>query len=104
VFSLWLVGVALLSARLAFGWLGARRLTHRVRSAGAGVQAIANRLIASLRIRTTIRIVESALVKVSAVVGAFKPVVLLPAAAMSGLSMEQVEALLAHELAHVRRH
>ena len=33
-----------------------------------------------------------------------KPVVLLPAAALSGLSPEQLQAILAHELAHVRRH
>ena len=37
-------------------------------------------------------------------VGWLKPVVLLPAAAMSGLTPTQIEALLAHELAHVRRH
>jgi len=100
----WLVGVAALSLRLALGFAGARRLTSRVTAVGADVQAIASRLINALDIRARVRVVESMLVKVPAVVGAFKPVVLLPAAAMSGLSMEQVEALLAHELAHVRRH
>lgn len=104
VLGVWLIGVIALSTRLAVGFAGARKLTRRVSEAGANVQAISARLIAALRIRATVRVVESALVKVPAVVGAFKPVVLLPAAAMSGLSMEQVEALLAHELAHVRRH
>ena len=37
-------------------------------------------------------------------VGWIKPVVLLPAAALAGLSPEQLQAILAHELAHVRRH
>ncbi len=104
VLAIWMLGVGALSTRLAFGWFGARRLTRRVTAAGASVQTIANRLIAALNIRARVRVVESAFVKVPSVIGAFKPVVLLPAAAMSGLSMEQVEALLAHELAHVRRH
>src|SRR6185503_3583474 len=37
-------------------------------------------------------------------VGWVKPAVLLPAAALTGLSTVQLESLLAHELAHVRRH
>lgn len=37
------------------------------------------------------------------VIGWSKPVILLPATALSGLSAQQLEALLAHELAHVRR-
>jgi hypothetical protein len=37
-------------------------------------------------------------------VGWLKPVVLLPAVAVSGLTPSQIEALIAHELAHVRRH
>ncbi|TAK14966.1 MAG: M56 family metallopeptidase, partial [Acidobacteria bacterium] len=104
VLAVWLLGVATLSLRLTLGWLGVRRLTRRVTEAGANVQAVAHRLAVALNIRARVRIVESALVKVPAVIGAFKPVVLLPAAAMSGLSMAQVEALVAHELAHVRRH
>jgi len=38
------------------------------------------------------------------VVGWFKPAILLPAAAITGLVPEHIEALLAHELAHIRRH
>jgi protein involved in polysaccharide export with SLBB domain/beta-lactamase regulating signal transducer with metallopeptidase domain len=104
VLALWLVGVAVLSARLTWGWIGARRMTRRVTDAGASVKAVADQLIARLHIRARVRVVESVLVKVPAVIGAFTPVVLLPAAAMTGLSMAQIEALLAHELAHVRRH
>src|SRR5262249_24799390 len=39
-----------------------------------------------------------------AVVGWLRPVVLVPAAALAGLPPEQLEALLIHELAHIRRH
>jgi beta-lactamase regulating signal transducer with metallopeptidase domain len=47
---------------------------------------------------------ESAKVLVPSAVGFFRPVVLLPTSALVGLSPEQVESLLAHELAHIRRH
>ncbi len=37
------------------------------------------------------------------VIGAFSPVVLIPIGLLSGFSTAQVEAILAHELAHIRR-
>jgi len=57
-----------------------------------------------LGIQRTIGLVESALVQVPTVVGHLKPVILLPASALTGLSPEQIEAILAHELAHIKRH
>ena len=51
-----------------------------------------------------VEILESAAVAVPTLVGWVKPVVLLPAAALAGLTAVQLEAILAHELAHVRRH
>ena len=46
----------------------------------------------------------SALVQVPAVVGWLRPVVLVPVGALGGLPVEYLEALLLHELAHIRRH
>ena len=51
-----------------------------------------------------IRIVELPHVDVPLVVGCLRPIVVLPIAAMSQLNAAQVEAILAHELAHMRRH
>jgi protein involved in polysaccharide export with SLBB domain/beta-lactamase regulating signal transducer with metallopeptidase domain len=105
VLWVWLIGVAALSIRLAGGWLTARRLTRvGFVAPGLEVRAQAARVAAQLMITRTIRIVESSLVEVPTVIGWLKPVVLLPAAAMTGLTMGQVEALLAHELAHIKRH
>ena len=52
----------------------------------------------------SVAIVESGAVAVPTLVGWLRPVMLLPTAALAGLSPEQLEAILAHELAHVRRH
>src|SRR5207244_3461916 len=44
------------------------------------------------------------LVQTAVVVGYFRPVILLPVSVVTGLTAAQLEAILAHELAHVRRH
>ena len=61
-------------------------------------------LARQLHIRRPVRLLESASVAVPTVIGWLRPVVLMPASALAGLSPEQVQAILAHELAHIRRH
>jgi hypothetical protein len=51
-----------------------------------------------------VQVVQSAAVHVPLVVGWLRPVVMLPASALTGLSPAQLESIIAHELAHVRRH
>jgi uncharacterized protein (TIGR03435 family) len=51
-----------------------------------------------------VRLLVSALVQVPTVVGWLRPVILVPVGALGGLPAEQLEALLRHELAHIRRH
>ena len=105
IIVVWLAGVVALSVRLLGGWLVARRLvTRAVRPAVPEIGALARRLAGRLRFDRMVRLFESAAVAVPVTIGWLKPVVLLPAAAMTGLSMAQIEALLAHELAHVRRY
>src|SRR5438045_2418615 len=72
--------------------------------AAAARRARAHRLAARLRVNRPVRLLQSALVHVPAVLGCVRPVILLPASALTGLTPLQLEALLAHELAHVRRY
>jgi hypothetical protein len=51
-----------------------------------------------------VRVLESSLVSVPTAVGWLRPAILLPASAFTGLTPQQLEAVLAHELAHIRRH
>ncbi|HEX9501935.1 MAG TPA: M56 family metallopeptidase [Thermoanaerobaculia bacterium] len=105
IVAIWLAGVVILSARLIVGWIGAHRLTTR-RSHAASDQWIQslNRMCDSLRLRRSIALLESAAVEVPTVIGWLRPAVLLPVASLSGLSIQQIEMVLAHELAHIRRH
>jgi beta-lactamase regulating signal transducer with metallopeptidase domain len=101
----WIAGVIVLSVRLTGGWIVARRLTFRtVRDVDADIAHLAARVADRLGVRQFVRLAESSVVAVPVVVGWLKPVVIVPAAALSGLTMAQVEALFAHELAHIRRH
>lgn len=101
----WLFGVAVFSMRLAGGWIVARRMVTRgVRPVTPEIALLARRVAARLALDRAVRVIESSAVSVPVMVGWLKPVVLLPAVAVSGLTPTQIEALIAHELAHVRRH
>src|SRR6266571_8800410 len=101
----WLAGVVILSIRLVSGWLVTRRLsTVGTRPVPQACRVALARLVARLRVTRPVRVLESAVIQVPAVIGWLRPVVLLPASALTGLTPLQLDALLAHELAHVRRY
>ena len=100
----WLSGVSLLLVRFAGGsWR-----VHRIRAAAASAdvsrwQAVARQIGERLGVSVPVRVVESALVDAPSAIGWIRPVVLLPLAVVTNLAPAQVEAILAHELAHIRR-
>ncbi len=101
----WICGVLILSLRLVSGWLWVQRMkSHGTSPVEDGWDVIAARLSRRLHIARTVRLLRSTLVEVPTVIGWLKPVILLPASALSGLNPHQLEAILAHELAHIRRH
>jgi beta-lactamase regulating signal transducer with metallopeptidase domain len=61
-------------------------------------------LCKKLQLNKPVRFFESAYVKVPMVIGHLKPLILIPAGLLAGLPAEQIEAVLLHELAHIRRH
>jgi beta-lactamase regulating signal transducer with metallopeptidase domain len=100
----WVIGVLALSARLAGGALRARRLTRRGRPAEPARQGELASLARRMGVRRAVRLVESALVASPATLGWLRPVVIVPASLFAGLTPRELEAILAHELAHIRRH
>jgi len=102
---MWLAGVALLSIRLILEWQRARRLVGLSTSpAREDLQSLARRLAGALGVRHAIRLLESVSVEVPSVIGLVRPAILLPASTLAGLTPSQLEMILAHELAHIRRH
>ncbi|MCX7289924.1 M56 family metallopeptidase, partial [Janthinobacterium sp.] len=101
----WGAGVGLMSLRLCLGlaWVGKLRRQAVAAPAiwQARVDALAQRmgLHRSRQVPLKLHAGLSSLVTV----GFWRPVILLPAALLSGMPVALLEALLAHELAHVRR-
>jgi len=103
--TLWGLGVSLLLVRLAGGWWLVQRWTkHQVQAVPAAWQNHIERLTSQMGISRAVRLLESTQITVPMTVGWLKPVILLPVGLLSGLSPRQVEAILAHELAHIRQY
>jgi len=101
----WACGVVVFSLRFAGGFL---LLEHRRRTQSHGpgerVLALCLDLQRQLGLDRAIQYLECGWVEAPAVIGWLRPAVLLPVFALTGLSEEQVRAVIAHELAHIRRH
>ncbi len=100
----WVAGVGLCSGRMTAEWVKLRRLARSARPAPEEWQERLDALARRLGLGRAVRLLQSASVDVPAAVGWLSPVVLLPVSALSGLSTRQLEMVLAHELAHIRRH
>src|SRR5258708_30281871 len=102
----WSIGVLLFALRLLWGCRQVSLLRRNGAPAeenGAVVQTVA-RLAARLGIDRPVLVLISSLAGGPSVVGWLRPVILLPAATLAGLTPDQLEAVLAHELAHISRH
>jgi beta-lactamase regulating signal transducer with metallopeptidase domain len=105
IVALWGIGVLFASARPLLSWYFVRRLrTVGVSAVSKDTLELLERTAASLGLSRSIEIVNSKLVEIPAVIGYLRPLILLPLSAVNGLTVQQLEALLAHELAHIRRH
>ncbi|MBN2477271.1 MAG: M48 family metalloprotease, partial [Pirellulales bacterium] len=106
----WLVacylgGTTLMFARLLVALCGGQRLRRRSEPVDdSAILAAFARQARALGLRFTPAIAFCREVGVPTVVGVLRPMVLLPLSAVSGLTTEQIEVLLAHELAHIRRY
>jgi GWxTD domain-containing protein len=100
----WIVGVLLIYAERIVGCFSARRLRRKgVCCASSHWQHEAARLSARLHISRPVKLLESCLTDVPMVLGHFRPLILMPVGMLAGIPQGQVEAVLLHELAHIRR-
>ncbi len=101
---LWLLGVMVMTLRVWRGWRHARDLRETADySPVPQWHALVESLCTLLGIRKAVRLAVSVNATVPCVIGWLKPVILIPPSVMSGLTPLQVELVLAHELAHIRR-
>ena len=104
----WLFGVVLMLLRTLNSLLGMRSIRSGLMKGGVSclteLQVIADRLCEQLKLRQMVRLVVSDTTPSPAVLGFFRPVVLIPPAMLTGIPVEHWELIIAHELAHVRRY
>lgn len=100
----WWLGVSVLALWNLGGWLAVQRLRSRGMAVSSTIEAAVARIARELGLRRPVVVRQSTLVDAPLVIGALRPMILLPVALVTGIPPEQLETLLAHELAHIRRH
>ena len=104
IVSLWMAGALLASIRLVWSAGHVRFVRRSGVPAPGEVLAVVARLAVAGRVRRRIGVIVTTLIESPATVGWLHPVILVPPALLTGLSASQLEAILAHEVAHIRRH
>ena len=104
IVSIWIIGLLFYFIKILIGLINQYRLIR------FGKEPISNKWIArlqdftaQLRIKKEIGIFLSSRVATPLTTGFLKPIILIPASMLSGLSTEHLEAIIAHELAHIKR-
>ena len=102
--QVWLIGVVLFWGRLVLNFWYADQLKRTPsQPIPPAVTQLFERLSSHVSFKLPVRLVVSIEVTVPMVIGHLKPVILLPLGLVTRLSTKQLEAVLAHELAHLMR-
>ncbi len=104
VVAVWGDGVMLLGLHLAVSGMAVARMRRFASPLVTldrrnSLERVARRLSVTL----AVRLFESTMLEIPAVIGWLRPAIILPVSAIAGLSPSHFEAILAHELAHIRR-
>lgn len=104
IVNIWILGVFIFILKFILSFF----YTYRLKK--INTQSISDewldkflKLQEQLKVNRTVNFIESQLVKVPLVLGYLKPVVVIPIEMLSGMPSNQIEAIIAHELAHIRR-
>jgi beta-lactamase regulating signal transducer with metallopeptidase domain len=101
---LWCAGLVVMATRFAgsFFYLRTLRAQKNITALPAWEHEL-KRLAIALRLKCDVAIATSSRISSPLTLGSFSPVILLPAGLLSGLSTAQIEAILVHELYHIKR-
>lgn len=101
---IWFLVICARSVQLFAGLYSIKRIRNtQVSPAGVYWENRVKALALQFGITQVVQIVQSGIVKVPMVVGHLKPLILVPIGLINGLSEKEVEAIICHELAHIKR-
>lgn len=101
--SIWIMGVIFFGLRFCFGLLYLRHLRNSATDLPEHWQDSLDRIAKTIGLPRGVKLAESALLKIPVVTGYLKPIILFPVGIINQLQVEEVEAILAHEVAHLLR-
>jgi bla regulator protein BlaR1 len=101
---IWFLIICIKAIQLAVGLQDVYRLKHTdTHAVPNNWNALMSKMAKRLGIKQKIELLESGLAKVPMVIGHLKPVILIPIGLLTALGAAELEAILMHELAHIRR-
>jgi bla regulator protein BlaR1 len=104
IFLIWLLIVGVKTAQLLTGLRGLQVLRKSsLIPIDQTWQAYIDQLANKMGIKRMVRLAESAIASAPMVIGHLKPLILMPVGLITALSTADIEAILVHELAHIRR-
>ena len=104
VVPFWMAGALLIGLYRLGGWMAAQRMRREgVCAAPPEWQTRLGQLAHRIGVWKPLVLLESSLAEVPVVIGLLRPAILVPAGLLAGLPPEHLEAILLHELAHIRR-
>lgn len=102
--ALYVTGVAVMSIKFVLDLVQLKQIRQKqVLPIDASWEKHLEKLAAQMRIPRRVQLLISTHIQVPVMIGFLKPVILLPVAMFNNLSAEQLEAILLHELAHIKR-
>ncbi|HVX00517.1 MAG TPA: M56 family metallopeptidase [Candidatus Babeliaceae bacterium] len=104
IIALYVVGLVFMSGRFIINILRVQHLGKDTVPAAILRQEFVDEWQHRLGIRKAVHICLSNRITVPVMIGAIKPIILLPVVAISQLSTQELEAIILHELAHIKRH
>ena len=104
VVNFWIIGILIFTLKFILGFFYSNQLktAKTIEISKKWIQQF-GLIERKLKVKRSIRYIESKLIKIPLVIGYLKPVVVIPAEMLTGIPFEQIEAIIAHEIAHIRR-
>ncbi|MEQ8425749.1 MAG: M56 family metallopeptidase, partial [Cyclobacteriaceae bacterium] len=102
--TVWVIGVVFFSIRFFGGLVYIRLLRANLKQIGDYWEQQVAQLSKKIGLKRFVAVAESVHIDKPIVIGYLKPLILLPVGLLSGLPPQQIEAILLHELTHIKRH
>ncbi|MCP4452628.1 MAG: M48 family metalloprotease, partial [Planctomycetes bacterium] len=103
--GVWLIGTALMLLRMAMTLVGARQLRTQCHNLEQpDILSLIESLCDQMHVTRRVRVLVSEHLSVPGVIGCIWPTLLLPVSATTGMPMDDLKAILTHELAHIKRY